>query len=63
MASDPATLWQTLTDTLNALQKAGEGPSPYSDADTGHHEIYAGGSGYIVEVDKDSSVWTLKKNW
>jgi hypothetical protein len=58
-----AALWQTLTDTMNALEKAGQGPSPYSDADTGDHEIYAGGSGYVVELDKENETWVLKKNW
>jgi hypothetical protein len=58
-----AALWQTLTDTMNALEQAGEGPSPYSDADTGDHEIYAGGSGYRVELNKQDKSWSLTKAW
>jgi hypothetical protein len=58
-----AALWQTLTDTMNALEQAGQGPSPYSNADTEDHEIYAGGSGYVVELSKENKTWALKKNW
>jgi hypothetical protein len=58
-----ASLWQTLADTMNALEKAGQGPSPYSNADNGDHEIYAGGSGYVVEFVPASKTWALKKNW
>lgn len=58
-----AALWQTLTDTMNALEQAGQGPSPYSCADTGDHEIYAGGSGFRVELNKENQTWVLTKVW
>lgn len=57
-----AALWQTLADTLNALERAGQGPSPYRDADNGDSEIHASGYDYVVRLDKGSRAWRLKRN-
>jgi hypothetical protein len=58
----PTKLWENLRDAMNALEAAGEGPSPYSTRSGDKaHEIYASGNASTarLEWDTNARTWVL----